>query len=336
MKTRIDNLFFFLGWLAAILFAFVSSTFAQPVPLKPNLQARPGWGISLSGARLYFNATSWNNGDGPLELRARETDSVAQKQNVYQRIYLSDGSYYEELAGSFVWHPTHDHFHFEEFATYKLQPYDAPGASERTSQKTTFCVMDTTKINDTLPGAPSTPFYSNCGNVTQGMSVGWGDTYTNNLEGQSIDVSALPDGIYKLIIEVDPKGRLVEINESDNTSCVLLQLKVSTSTLSVLNSNDCSSAGAPVVVSNIWPNVAIQNTITPVTITGSGFAQGMSVSFENGSGQRPVALNVVVNSAGTEITTIVTTKKLAGKGGDRVWDLRVGSGVKIDAFTVTR
>src|SRR5262245_45874912 len=111
-KNTIGLIALVAGWVGS------STAYAQPVALKPNLQARPAWNILLLGGRLYFNATSWNNGDGPLELRARETDSVALRQNVYQRIYLSDGTFYETLAGSFVWHPTHNHFHFEDYAVY--------------------------------------------------------------------------------------------------------------------------------------------------------------------------------------------------------------------------
>jgi len=70
-----------------------------------------------------------------------------------------------------------------------------------------------------------------------------------------------------------------------------------------------------------------------VTITGSGFAAGMTVTFENGSGPPPVAKNVVVSSDGTTIQAMVTVKK--GKPGkDPVWDVRGGSGVLFSGFTV--
>jgi hypothetical protein len=323
---------FLMSWLVAGMLPFISIASAQTA-LKPNLQARPAWNISLSGGRLYFNATNWNNGDGPLELVAGETDSVAQKQNVYQRIYLSGGGFYDQLAGSFVWHPLHNHFHFEDFALYTLQPYIAPGASDRISQKTTFCVVDTTPINTSLPGAPTSPVYSTCGNIKQGMSVGWGDTYGSSLAGQSIDVTGLPDGSYKLVIEVDPKKRLEELYETDNTSCVLLQLNISTSSLSILNGNDCSGIGTAVAVASISPNWIRAGSIITTTIKGSGFTPGMSVSFENGSGQRPAATVVSVSSDGTTINANVTVKK-GGSRTDRLWDVRVGTGVLPDAFTV--
>ena len=57
------------------------------------------------------------------------------------------------------------------------------------------------------------------------MSVGWGDTYGYWLSGQELDFTGDPDaGIYQLKIEVDFKSLLVETNENDNVSCVLLDI----------------------------------------------------------------------------------------------------------------
>ena len=100
------------------------------------------------------------------------------------------------MAGFFVWHQTHNHFHFEDYADYILQSVTAPGASVRTATKTTFCIMDTTEIDPQLDGAA---FYTTCGKSVQGMSVGWGDTYGWYLDGQAIDVTGLPfDDDYRL------------------------------------------------------------------------------------------------------------------------------------------
>jgi hypothetical protein len=327
-----------LSWFMAVVLPAISIAAPpsrQVIELKPNLQAFPAGNLAiiqdLSGAtQLVFSATTWNNGDGPLVLVAGEIDPATEKQKVYQRVFLSDGTFYDRVAGDFVWHPLHNHFHFEDYALYTLQPFNAPGASARTSAKTSFCVMDTTPVDTRLPGAPNKPVYATCGNVMQGMSVGWGDTYGSQLAGQSIDLTGLPDGDYKLVIEADPKKRLLEINDSDNTSCVLLRIR--NLTLDILDSTGCNSTGSTVAVSTITPNAAPQGSITPVTITGSNFAPGMGVSFENGSGARPEASNVTVVDS-TTITATVTIKT-GGPKNDRVWDVRVGSGVLPDGFLV--
>src|SRR3989344_3948922 len=203
----------------------------------PNLKALPASDIRLvqngGSTELRFSTTGWNNGAGQLEVRAGEIDKVNGKQLVYQRIYMDDGSFSrDELVGSFVWHESHNHFHFEDYAIYTLQPVLAPGGSEQFGHKTTFCIMDTTRMNTKLPGAPKRAVYDTCGSEVQGMSVGWGDTYGYQLAGQEIDITGQPDGDYKLIIELDPKNKLVETNEGDNVSPV--DIRITSGTVSVI------------------------------------------------------------------------------------------------------
>jgi hypothetical protein len=303
----------------------------QVLELKPDLRALAADAVMLlDGTTLRFSTTSWNAGAGPLELRAGETGSAGQ--NVYQRVYLSDGGSYDRMVGTFEWHPEHNHFHFQDYALYTLQPVNAPGGSQRTSSKTTFCVMDTTRVDTSLPGAPGGPVYTTCGPSIQGMSVGWGDTYAYYLAGQSIDFSGNPSGDYRLSIEIDPKKKLLELTDGDNISCVLLRINVSSSTVTVLNSAGCDESGTEVVVSSIQPSIASKGSVVAVTITGSGFAAGMPVTFENGSGPSPTATDVTFLDANT-ITANVTVAK-GGGGRERVWDVRVGPGVLPDGFKV--
>jgi hypothetical protein len=333
--------------LVGILFFVPIAAAQQVLERKPNVQPFPAFGLALvpNGPGdtnrppcpfswcLIFSTTSWNSGDGPLELRAGETDTGSSRQNVYQRVYLNDGGFYDRLAGTFMWHPAHNHFHFEDYAIYTLQPVNAPGGSARTSSKTTFCVIDTTRVNTSLPGAPSDAVYTTCGPAVQGMSVGWGDTYGRQLAGQLVDFTGNPSGDYKLTIEIDPKKRLIETSDEDNISCVLLRINVSNSSVTVLDNTGCDDPATEVIVDAIVPDTARRGSVTTgVTITGSGFAPGMQVSFENGSGPRPTASSVVVRDANT-ITANVTVKSGGGKG-DRVWDVRVGPAVLPGGFTV--
>jgi hypothetical protein len=332
MKNRMHSvLLIFLSWLMTGIFWFAPSGFAQQaLELQPNVQPFPAFALVLvsdaQGTQLRFSVTSWNKGAGRLELRAGERDSTSLKQNVYQRVYRTDGSYYDNLAGTFVWHPEHNHFHFENYAIYTLQPINAPGGSVRTSSKTTFCIMDTTPVNTSLPSAPASAVYTTCSSSVQGMSVGWGDTYGWNLAGQSFDFTGNPSGDYKLIVEVDPQKRLLEIDDSDNTACALLRINVANSTVQVL------SSGCDTVVSSIQPNSVRQGSGVGVTIKGAGFVNGMGVTFENGSGAPPTASKVTVVDANT-ITADVTVKK-GGPKSTRFWDVRVGSGELFDGFMV--
>ena len=192
--------------------------------------------------------------------------------------------------------------------------------------------MDTNKVDTSLPGAPQTAVYSVCGATIQGMSVGWADTYGYTLDGQSVDITGNPSGDYCLTIQIDPKGSLLETDENDNVASSLLRIDAEHSTVTVLDNTGCSPVGGNVVVAGISPASAKIGSTVAVTITGSGFASGMGVSFEGGSGPPPTASNVVVSDS-TTIHAMVTVKK--GKGGkDPVWDVRVGSGVLFGGFTV--
>jgi len=315
-----------------------TTAFAQTVDTPPNLTPFPAAAISLitdtaGTSTLRFSTTSWNNGTGPLELVAGEVDTGSGKQKVYQRVYLSDGSSFLHYAGTFQYHPEHYHIHFDDYALYSLQPINAPGGSLLTGQKVTFCVMDTTKVDVHLPGAPKRPVYSTCGFQIQGMSVGWGDTYGAHLPGQEIDFTDAVDGIYQLKIEIDPTNALIESDKNDNVSCVLLDVQ-KPSTVNVLDiSGTCSS------VVSITPASAQIGTSVDVTIAGYGFSEGMGVSFEHGNGVRPEVSNVQLASDTASLDLITATVTVPNKkkgGNDPVWDLRVGDSVLPDAFTVTR
>lgn len=330
----------------SVALAFLSASALPPVALGqatlllPNLIPFPASSFSLvtnnvaGTTTLRFSTTTWNNGSGPLELVPGDVDAANQKQKVLQVIATTDGIPVFNEAGWFQFHDTHNHIHFDDYALYTLQPVDAPGGSLLTGQKVTFCVMDTTRIDTSLPGAPQSAVYKTCNKDKQGMSIGWGDTYGASLPGQEIDFTGAADGIYQLRIEVDPTGDLIESNEGDNESCVLLQI-TKPSTVRVLDSSGTCSA-----VTSITPNSGGMGTAVQVTIAGYGFTEGMSVTFELGNGARPVATNVVLasNTATLDLITATVTipaKKQLGK--DPVWDVRVGAGGLLrDAFTVTR
>jgi hypothetical protein len=308
---------------------------AQPaVELRPNLQPFPAFDLHLvanpatGGKQITFSTRSWNKGLGPLELVAGETGSLGQ--NVDQRVHLSDGSHQDY----FLWHPSHSHFHFNDYALYDLEPINAPGGSPKSGNKTTFCIMDTNKVDTSLPGAPQTAVYSVCGTTIQGMSVGWADTYGYTLPGQSVDFTGNPSGDYCLTIQIDPKSRLLEADDFDNVASSLLRIDVESSTITILDNTGCNPVGGEVVVAAISPTSGKIGSTVPVVIAGSGFAAGMGVSFEGGSGPPPTVSNVVYVDA-TTIQATVTVKK--GKPGkDPVWDVRVGSAVLFGAFTVVR
>ena len=329
--------------LAALLLVLVSV--ARPAAAQdrlPNLRALPASDlivvVNASGSpELRFSATSWNSGSGPFELQARDP-RLNQTTNEYeydawQRIYNASGGYREVKIGTFVYHPAHNHIHLEGYAVYRLTPVGTNGAAPRESFKTSFCIEDTTKIDPRLPGAPRKPVYTTCNPDVQGMSVGYGDKYGYELPGQSIDVSLLDDGLYELSLTFDPANKIVESSDTDNASCLLIQLGVAARTVQIMGA--CGTNNGAVSISSITPNTAYAGTITnDVTISGSNFSPGIAVGFENGSGPMPVPSNVNVLNSTTIVMTV--TIKNGGGNGSGVWDLRVGSAVLPKSFTVVR
>jgi hypothetical protein len=242
-RQRILALLAHLGIAGAfVLLAALTWRPAQAAtPMPPNIRALPASDLSISNAggvqNLLLSATTWNAGTGPLELRGGEV--VGGKQRVYQRIKQSDGTFVEETepAGTFTYHPLHEHTHFDDYATYSLQSVANPGNPQRFSSKLTFCIVDTYRADLGLPGAPAFPVYRFCNADIQGMSVGWGDIYTYNLPGQAIDIDGLADGDYYLKVEADPKDQIIESDDSDNTSTIVIRIGSGGSTVTILDSD---------------------------------------------------------------------------------------------------
>jgi hypothetical protein len=304
------------------------------VALRPNLQPLPPVSPYLASAsqgslQLRFGTLAWNNGMGPVEIRGGEGFIVdgEEIQEVWQRVYNDDRSFTDYLSGTFIHHPTHGHIHFEDYAIYTLEAIDVQIPTAGVSNKTSFCLLDTQKIDGRLPGAPKRAVYTTCGSVRQGISVGWGDQYGANLSGQAIDVTGFPAGTYRLSIELDPFNQLREIDDDDNVSAVRLYMNPATLTVQVLGEED---PGAIVSIDSMTPEVMYKGETRAVTITGEGFDASLPVSFQ-GSG--PPTISNLVFESGTILHATVTV----GSGGPRrtrTFDLHVGPAVLPGALTV--
>jgi hypothetical protein len=182
----------------------------------------------LSGGRrmLRLANTVWNSGQGPLELMG-EFNPVTRQTRVWQRLYAEAGAVYEYDVGEFVWHPGHNHWHFEDFAVYQLWSLTSHGELARvvsSSVKLSYCLIDTDVAHSAHPGFDPRRHYRGCGRTLQGLSVGWGDQYDSFLEGQSLDITGLPDGVYGLVSRVNPGHRLLEANYTNNHAVIYLRL----------------------------------------------------------------------------------------------------------------
>lgn len=119
-----------------------------------------------------------------------------------------DGNFADQ-DGLFEFASCHEHFHFQNYATYRL--LDASG-KEWKSAKQGFCMLDTDPYN--VGTGDGTWNYRNCGTADrdgfQGISDGWADTYVFKLGGQYFVLDGgdgqpvVPPGNYTIEVEVNP------------------------------------------------------------------------------------------------------------------------------------
>lgn len=169
---------------------------------------------------LRISSAVPNIGVGPLEMIGS-----SESPDVYQRIYLSEGGYTDRYAGSFTFHPTHGHLHYDNWMRFNLRyvlTNNAVGDLVVAGAKSSSAILDVQHYDSSLPGSPNSSQYF--GGYTQGISVGWADVYGATLDDQWIDVTGVPDGHYWLEQVVDPENNIKESNETNNTTRILIDL----------------------------------------------------------------------------------------------------------------
>lgn len=185
--------------------------------------------------RLGFASAVTNVGRGPLIVGGRRRGLREPAMIADQVVQRSDG-WTRTMSGvaalSYIRSPTHAHWHLVPFERYELRWVTA-GKVRRRDGKTGFCLGDRYEARGTLPGKPAEKvFRGRCGlrsphllRVRQGISVGYGDDYKPNLEGQYVELTGLPEGKYVLVHRVNGDRRLTESDYSNNTASLLLQLR---------------------------------------------------------------------------------------------------------------
>lgn len=219
--------------------------------LRPDLVPLPAKDVVIENGPggktlLRFSTIYYNKGRGPLELRADPaTVDLRQdvQRDVFQRIYKIDGTYRDKLSGNFLWHQEHLHYHFDDFVTYDLEAVSAKNVPDLSGVlvKSTFCVRDVSLVDIEVENRPKDANYKICGKRMQGISVGWADTYFFTYPDQSLDVTDLPSGTYRLSFLVNPAKFLDEVSLDNNKSSVLIELDMDKKTVKVLEENPKNS-----------------------------------------------------------------------------------------------
>lgn len=202
-------------------------------PLVPDMWTSAPFGLVISEvdgrAVLRFTSEVNNNGDGDLLLRGDPNGEVSQWV-----AHSQSGHSTIALDVDVVWGgDTHDHWHIEDVARYWVARPDGTPVAGEYDNKVGFCIFDSVDFQSGLVGAPDEVRHQigGCGTrltpeIAMGLSVGWGDQYRFDLAGQFIDIDDLEPGAYLLMAEVDPDGRLQELDKTNNTAATPFTLDI--------------------------------------------------------------------------------------------------------------
>jgi hypothetical protein len=201
-----------------------------PESALPDLVPLPAWGIRsrhVAGRDLLsFSATVWVGGNGQLDVQGFRADS-SPVMPAYQYFWQDGQVIGRARAGTmgFDSKPGHDHWHFEQFAAYRL--LGPNGNLVLRSQKTGFCIAPTDAVDLLLPGAVWQPsfigFSGQCGSPTalwvrESMPLGWGDTYVQSVAGQAFDITNLRNGTYYVQVIANPGHVLHETTTANDVT----------------------------------------------------------------------------------------------------------------------
>jgi hypothetical protein len=225
-------------------------------PLLPNMVPLRARDISITGRgegrRLRFETSLASIGRGPMEVRPNgRIPCATHKRGASQVIYRDvdgSGSFKRSVdtavtlrkAGCMVFHPSHNHWHFESSSFYSLQPVGRKPARASAYRKTSFCLRDSERVPEHLGDFDRPLFYGACSrDRPMGVNIGWADIYQSFLDGQSLNLarSRVPNGRYCLTIRVDPRDRLRESDERDNVSKRAIRIR--DTSLSMLPNRIC-------------------------------------------------------------------------------------------------
>ncbi|MGH2558038.1 MAG: lysyl oxidase family protein [Thermomicrobiales bacterium] len=301
IRSGATRLLIALTVLAAGLAVVIEPATTAGPSLYPDLRTAPPTKLSMDTVVLGNGRTHYvlrfdnevENHGGPLEITA----DYRQSRYVYQNVYdtYTGGTIVQSfrVGSDLIYHPPHNHFHFQDFASYQLLKEDSRGVYRGTTRrgtKTSFCIIDTSHVRSDI--GPASPRYEDCDARSQGLSSGWSDTYISLLPEQWIDVGTtwLADGDYAIKSVANP---LFKLHESDNTNNTAL-------TYFTVRNGAIQTTGTPPAC-DVSP--ASGPTGTPILVTCSRFTAGQTLNIYWGSVNTTPRTTAEVDSNGTATAT---------------------------------
>lgn len=220
---------------------------------------------------------------------------LSPKQILYQRIYHKNGnamSYQDVKTGTMTYHPTHSHYHVDDWTTMTLriedpnEPLPTRWPIVATGAKIGFCLMDyyncwSSSANGHCRTAqewqqgsvlnsqsqfPNRDLYQgySCSSDYQGISTGRTDLYGEWLDGMWINLMPnLCNGNYWIVAEVDPTNVFREENEENNWTAMPFTIALQRA---------ANSGGSAFIHADKRPIVGPGRTVTLTAAPGSSYA----------------------------------------------------------------
>jgi len=223
---------------------------ADDAPLYPDLQSIVPSHLTIQNGHqremLRLTNGIFDTGSGPLQIRGTTVAPCPAPLTgdctfATQELLDSAGSVVAtSLAGYFYFHEAHNHRHQNDVASFMLRAAALDGAVVASSPKVTFCLIDFDKSSSVKRN--SERVYWECDGDLQGISPGWIDEYHQSTDGQELDMTGAPEGVYYLIVEVDPTNHWVGSDDSNNAAWVKFQLSRNGANpeIDILDTSPCS------------------------------------------------------------------------------------------------
>jgi hypothetical protein len=245
--------------IASVLLAAAADAHAAGTPLYPDIVEQISH-LQVQNEHqremLRFSTTHINVGEGPLQVRGGGqvapcmigNEVVSQCTHSTQEVLDAQGNIVlTHPAGVAFFHPEHNHWHQSDVALFEIRVGSLDGPVWSAGTKITFCLVDNDQTLLVKKG--SSRGYFDCNRELQGLSVGWSDDYHQSTEGQELDITGAPAGIYYLTHLADPDNHWLETDEFNNFAWVRFALvrKGANAKVTVLEQSACSQAtcGSP-------------------------------------------------------------------------------------------
>jgi Lysyl oxidase len=190
---------------------------------------------------LRFSNGIANTGPGPLAMRPDPPVADATTTTTAVQEIRTTNDYYkcgeqpkqvaacytivrERSAGTFEFHPAHNHWHIGDVALFEVRQGGPDGpVVGGNSIKTTFCLIDWYKLEGNTNSAERTFF--DCETSYQGIQSGWVDQYHHSLDGQELDLTGIPNAKdYFLVSTANYARRFEETDYTNNVAWVKFTL----------------------------------------------------------------------------------------------------------------